>query len=523
MIQLTINDQKISVAPKTTILQAANQLNVAIPTMCHLDGMEPFTSCMICVVQETQKNKLLPACSTWVDDDMVIETDNDIVREARKTALELLLSEHVGDCEAPCQRICPAHMNIPLMIRQIQRGDFHDALITVKKHIALPAVLGRICPAPCENGCRRKQQDTPVSICLLKRFVADVDLHTKQPWRPTCAPTSGKKVAVIGAGPAGLTAAYELAQKGHACTIYDDHAEPGGTLRYAIDESVLPREVLANEIRQIAALGVKFQMESKIDSEKELLKICKKFDAVLLAIGTLDEATGMKLGVPMGNRGVLVSKDTYAAELPNVFAAGGAIRPSKMAVTSVGDGWAAAYSIDHFLQYGFAKAPASRFNSTIGRLNDGEIQQFMKEADTIARREPEHASAGLIVDNAVLEATRCLHCDCRKPDHCKLRDYADEYNARQQTYRSNDRRLVNKHVQHDIVIYESGKCIKCGLCVHITERAKERLGMTFIGRGFDVEINVPLGHNLRDGLSHVAEECAAACPTGALAMKKEQQ
>ena len=97
---------------------------------------------------------------------------------------------------------------------------------------------------------------------------------------------------------------------------------------------------------------------------------------------------------------------------------------------------------------------------------------------------------------------------------------AEKYNAKQQSYRTTQRKHMTKQIQHEWIIYEPGKCIKCGLCVHIAERAKEQFGMTFIGRGFNVEINVPLGRDLAAGLKKVAQECVDACPTGALAMKR---
>src|SRR5690606_1089264 len=144
-------------------------------------------------------------------------TDDSEIKEARQTALELLLSEHVGDCEAPCQIACPAHMNIPQMNRLIAAGKFDESLAVVKRDIALPAVLGRICPAPCEGACHRKTVDERMSICLLKRFVGDEGAEPDI----IPAPKTGKKVAVIGAGPAGLAAAYYLQIKGVQVTLLD--------------------------------------------------------------------------------------------------------------------------------------------------------------------------------------------------------------------------------------------------------------------------------------------------------------
>ncbi len=121
-VKIQINNKGITVPAGSTILDAAGKLNIGIPTLCYMNGFERITSCMICVVHEINSDRLVPSCSANVVEGMQIETDNEKVREARKDALDLLLSEHVGDCEAPCHRACPAHMNIPLMIRQIETG-----------------------------------------------------------------------------------------------------------------------------------------------------------------------------------------------------------------------------------------------------------------------------------------------------------------------------------------------------------------------------------------------------------------
>ncbi len=115
---------------------------------------------MLCVVIDNKNNKLIPACSIYVEEGMDIETESPRIEAARKDTIDMLLSEHVGDCEATCTRGCPANMDIPLMIRQIKENNFEEAIKTVKKDIALPAVLGRICSAPCENSCIHKLYDT---------------------------------------------------------------------------------------------------------------------------------------------------------------------------------------------------------------------------------------------------------------------------------------------------------------------------------------------------------------------------
>ena len=136
----------------------------------------------------------------------------------------------------------------------------------------------------------------------------------------------------------------------------------------------------------------------------------------------------------------------------------------------------------------------------------------------IVGSEADAAGAGYSPAQAAAEADRCLHCDCRKPHDCKLRTCADRYGARTNRFRD-ERRDYVAHADHPQVIYEPGKCIRCGLCIQIAARHGEKLGLTFIGRGFDVRVGVPFGEGLADGLAQAAVECARTCPTGALATK----
>ncbi len=454
---------------------------------------------------------------------MQIETDNERVREFRKDTLDLLLSEHVGDCQAPCQRICPAFMDIPLMIRQIQKEDWAGAIKTVKAEIALPAVLGRICPAPCENGCNRKQHDEPVSICLLKRIVADIDLASDSPYKPSCAPASGKKIAIIGAGPAGLSAAYYLAQFGHQTTIFDKNEFPGGNLYYSISDEVLPKHVLNQEIEHIRALGVDFQMNKTFGADFSLADVQRDFDAVVLTTGDIDSELYQNTHLEHTARGLKIDRKTLATNLDGVFAGGSLVSSSHMAVRSVGHGKTIAHSVDQFLKGDTITGRPTRFNSVMGRLLDGENSQFLKDASESNRLNPGDAKSGFSEQEAVQEALRCFHCDCRKQESCKLRLYSDFYDASQSRFKIGTRNSFERQVQHDLVVFEPGKCIKCGLCVEIAAQAKEEFGLTFIHRGFDVKISIPFNEALDRGLAKVAKDCAEACPTAAISFKDVEE
>ena len=172
-MKIYIDQIPIEVSGGTSVMEAAGLLGIEIPSMCYLPGHSNHPTCMVCLVKDEEKGTFFPSCAMPVSEGMKITTSSADVLEARKEALELLLSDHVGDCEAPCRRSCPAFMDIPLMNRLIASGDFKAALQVVREEIALPLVLGYICPAPCEKACHRASLGGAVSICMLKRFTAN--------------------------------------------------------------------------------------------------------------------------------------------------------------------------------------------------------------------------------------------------------------------------------------------------------------------------------------------------------------
>ncbi|MCF8371838.1 MAG: FAD-dependent oxidoreductase [Bacteroidales bacterium] len=515
MIHFKLNNKTTTAKPGQSLLQVARVNGIDIPAMCFYEGMPHFTSCMICLMKDRQNGKLIPSCSVKPTEGMDIVTDDEEIQEARRKSLELLLSDHVGECEAPCKIACPAHMDIPAMNRLLAEGKIGEALHLVRKDIVLPSVLGRICPAPCEAVCRRKPIDGAVSICLLKRFSGDfgkIEISKKEL-------VSDKRVAVIGAGPAGLSAAFYIRDKGVACTLFDENELAGGMLRTAIPKEKLPHEVLDGEINLIEESGVEFRLSEKIDQEK-FLHLQKEFDVVVLAIGeNLKLLEG--LGIETSEKGIVVDRNSYQSNIPKVFVVGNAFRPSKMAIRSLGQGKDVAESVFQFLTNKEVKGPRQRFNSRFGKLMETEFSEYLKEAISDKRSEPANGiSKGFTKAEIIQEATRCLHCDCRKLDSCKLRDYSDEYQADQKKYKYGERKTIRKIDQHSLIIYEPEKCIKCSICVRLTEKHKEKLGLTFIGRGFDVQIAVPFNEGMDRGLEKIAEEVVRACPTGAMAMKE---
>jgi len=517
MIRFKINGQEIEIPVGSTLLEAASGVGMEIPTMCFLENHEHFPSCMICVVRNTTDGKLIPACSTKAEASMDIITLDDEVKEARKTALELLLSDHVGDCEAPCQTNCPAYMDIPLMNRLLAAGKAEEALKVVKRDIALPAVLGRICPAPCERACHRREVDEPVSICHLKRYAADFDLALPKPFRPTISERNDKKVAIIGTGPAGLSAAYFLLQKGYQCVLFDKNPFPGGALRYAIPDDRLEKEVLDQEIQIIRDMGAVFRMSHDI-KENGLPELQSEYDGIIIATG---ESDANFIGLQKRAKSFLAERNTYRTAKPGIFAIGSAIKPGRVAIRAVAHGKEVAIAVDQYLNGEEVRGETRMFNSRFGRLMEEEFTEYSKEAENGPRIETEN-NRGFFPEEMQKEAARCMHCDCRKKDNCMLRIFSDQYGAVQKRYFPDERKPVRKIFKNKPVVYEPEKCIKCGICVRITSKYKEKLGLTFIGKGFDVEVAVPFDQVDVNALEKTARLCGEKCPTGALSIRENE-
>ncbi|MFN8206044.1 MAG: 2Fe-2S iron-sulfur cluster-binding protein [Bacteroidales bacterium] len=520
MIQLTIDNITLSVPGDSTVMEAARSAGISIPSMCYLKGYGNHPSCMVCMVKDKASGNLFASCAMPVREGMNISTCDDDVLLSRKEALELLMSDHVGDCEAPCSLACPANMNIPQMNRLLAEGQFEDALQVVRETIALPYILGYICPAPCEKACRRKQIDNPVSICLLKRAsAAEGDVMKDRSFSKVNFKPNAKKVAILGTGPAGLAAAFYLLRSGINCTLFDSHEEAGGALRYSIPENELPRNVLDAEINVIRAMGAEFRLGTAVTGEQFHNEIRKDFQAVILATGDFP-ATGFFLDeLKSSKSGIQVNEHSLETSLPGVFACGSILRSQKMAVRAAAQGRNAAQSVILFLEGKTAEPKERKFNSRFEKLFPEEFSVYLQESVHDNRYSPSEHIRGFTVEEVRKEAARCMHCDCRKIDECKLRDYCDEYKADRRKYLTGERNKMLKFDQHEFVIYEPEKCIRCGLCIDITVKENEATGLAFFGRGFDVRMNVPFRDSFSAALTHTAIKCVENCPTGSLSFK----
>jgi NADH-quinone oxidoreductase subunit F len=196
-----------------------------------------------------------------------------------------------GLVSAPCSHVCPANIDVPRYIRFIAQGKPAEALAVIREKIPFPAVCGLVCFHPCEAKCRRGQLEEAIAIRMLKGYAAK---HDTGLWKEKLkvAPATGKKIAIVGSGPAGLTAAYYLAKQGHSVTVFEALSEPGGMMRVGIPDYRLPKDILMAEIREIENIGIEIRTNTRIDSLDELFK--EGYNAIFLATGAHQ---GTKIGV----------------------------------------------------------------------------------------------------------------------------------------------------------------------------------------------------------------------------------
>lgn len=285
MIYINIDGQEIKGYQGQTILELARENGIEIPTLCHDERVKPYGSCGLCVVEVEGNSNLVRSCATEARQGMVVYTRTPRIERSRTMTLELLLSDHQGDCRPPCMKACPAQTDCQGYVGLIANGQVKEAAALIKERLPLPASIGLICPHPCEDSCRRRMVEEPVAIAALKAFAGCYDLDSGNPYRPEMKPASGKKVAIAGSGPAGLTAAYFLARQGHGITIYEAMPKAGGMLRYGIPEYRLPKGILDKEIDLIEKMGVTIITNTRIGRDIALSYLQQEYDAVFLGIG----------------------------------------------------------------------------------------------------------------------------------------------------------------------------------------------------------------------------------------------
>jgi len=315
-----------------------------------------------------------------------------------------------GLVTAPCSHICPAEIDVPRYLRFIAEGKPAEAVAVIREKIPFPAVCGLVCFHPCEAKCRRAQLDEAIAIRILKRFAWE---HDTGMWKQKIkvAPATGKRVAIIGSGPAGLTAAYYLAKLGHSVTVFEALPEPGGMMLVGIPDYRLPKDALRAEIKEIEDIGVEIRTNTRVDSIDKLFK--EGYNAVFLATGAHQ---GLKIGVEGEDsprvmecvnflREVSLGKEVRLGDKVAVIGGGNAAIDSARTALRLGtkevtivyrrtqaEMPASAEEIKEALEEGvqiyFLAAP-SRIFSRNGRVELESIRMELGAMDSSGRRRPE--------------------------------------------------------------------------------------------------------------------------------------
>ena len=285
-MKITINGMEITAQEGISILEAAERAQIYIPSLCHVSGKNAEKPCGLCIVELEGQENPIRSCDTQIREGMVVSTDSDRVKQMRSERLAVLAETHFGDCKAPCNLTCPGQINVQGYIAHVAKGQYEEGLRLVMERNPFPFSVGRVCPRFCETKCRRVLLEEPIAINHLKRFLADWCMVNKTDLRiPKEAPT-GKKVAVIGGGPSGLTGAYFLTRKGHEVTVYEAAPKLGGMLRYGFPEFKIPKAVLDYEINTLLNLGINVKAGQKWGEDYTLQDLKDAgFDAILIAIG----------------------------------------------------------------------------------------------------------------------------------------------------------------------------------------------------------------------------------------------
>jgi formate dehydrogenase major subunit len=291
-VNLTIDGRQVAAEPGTTILQAARAAGLEIPALCAHDTLDASSSCRLCVVQVEGRKDPATACDTLVADGLVVTTQTEELRAIRQLNLELLLSDHMSYCTPPCRDACPTHIKIPDFLDRIGERDYEGGMRVLRQDLPFPGILGRVCPRPCEGPCRRQLIEEPVTICQLHRFMADQTRDAEQtgelllPHEPK--PDTGKRIAIVGGGPAGLAAAFYARLEGHAVKIFEAMPYPGGMLRYGIPSYRLPRDIIDAELTILWRMGVELQTGVRLGVDFQLDTLRADYDAVFLALGAFN-------------------------------------------------------------------------------------------------------------------------------------------------------------------------------------------------------------------------------------------
>src|SRR3989449_3159031 len=283
-----IDGQEVTAIPGEAILRAAQRAGFNVPTLCDDEKLAPAAACRMCLVDIEGQDRPLPSCHIAVEPGMKIVSSSDALFKLRKQNLEYILSDHNAYCMPPCQISCPTHIDIPGYLELMAKGQHVEAARLVKEVLPFPYMLGLVCPKPCQEVCRRGLVEEEIAICQSPGYTGERVMEMDQ--APTLfpqEPATGKRIAVVGAGPAGMTCAYYAALKGHAVTVFDMMQKQGGICRYGIPEYRLPKVKLDKELNSVWQLrDTEFKGGLMLGRDFSIEDLFTQgYDAVFLGIG----------------------------------------------------------------------------------------------------------------------------------------------------------------------------------------------------------------------------------------------
>jgi ferredoxin len=508
MATIKIDNREIVVEAGSRLIEVARENGIEIPSLCYDGKLPHYSSCLVCMVKDLKTNKYIPSCSVTVEDGMIIDCSGDEVVRLRREALSMLLSEHRAECEAPCRLVCPVGLDIPKLNRLIADGEIEQAGELAYQEMGLPASICQICPAYCENACRRKMIDHKIAIATL---VGNSSAEFKSD-RVSKGEKKGKKVAIIGGGATGLIAAHFLSLDGHQCEIFEISALPGGSIVAELKSREMPLSNTEKEIERLLASGIIINYNVTVNNKYISDILIDKFDAAVI---TTSEIDGFK-DAEISPSYLLTKGDSIILNGKYIFLLNTKGTEKQQIVRSVGIAKKAALGISSFLDTGEISIPEKRFNSVIGKIEDLEKTEWLKEcADNHERYElPSDKKESLA------EASNCLHCDCRASTDCRLRDLCNELNIKNPAGKSTGFPIEKKMENSSGIIFEHAKCIKCGLCVRVMDNGTNDPSLCFTGRGFITIISEPVTYGFDDFSTKEIDKAIDICPTGALTRRE---
>ena len=312
---------------------------------------------------------------------------------------------------SPCTATCPLHCNAHGYVALISQGKFKEALELVREKLPFPGILAYACAHPCERECKRIEKDRPISICHLKRFLVD---HVEEPeFKFTPPEEKGKKIAIVGAGPSGLTAAYDLRKMGYLVTLFESKNELGGLLTHGFPSYRLPRQVVEKDLAVIDKMGIEVKCNTQVGKDVPLETLTQSYDAIFIAGGIttgVESITSGFKGLKKTRRGTIqVNPISLETDVKGIFAGGDMATGPGTIIESMAHGRKAAISIDRYL----CGEDLIRGRESEGR-QISSLRSLLPDSKKKEREVPPDmvrpVGSGLTLEEAMEEAKRCLNC-----------------------------------------------------------------------------------------------------------------